>query len=77
MRFSVMGILIFCLTGQYSLRDMYEQFQQISKMGPLSKIMGSIPGMPADMLAGSEEESSKRFKRMMCIMDSMNDYGRI
>jgi signal recognition particle subunit SRP54 len=24
--------------GQYSLRDMYEQFQQVSKMGPLSKV---------------------------------------
>jgi len=60
-------------SGQYSLRDMYEQFQQISKMGPLSKLMGSIPGMPADMLAGSEEEGGKRLKRMMCIMDSMND----
>ncbi|KAI9307760.1 signal recognition particle protein [Cunninghamella echinulata] len=59
--------------GQYSLRDMYEQFQQISKMGPLSKIMGAIPGMPADMLAGSEEEGSNRIKRMMCIMDSMTD----
>lgn len=52
---------------------MYEQFQQISKMGPLSKLMGSIPGMPADMMAGSEEEGTKRLKRMMCIMDSMND----
>ncbi|ORX56448.1 signal recognition particle protein [Hesseltinella vesiculosa] len=59
--------------GQYSLRDMYEQFQQISKMGPLSKLMGAIPGMPADLMAGSEEEGSKRIKRMMCIMDSMND----
>ena len=39
--------------------------------------MGSIPGMPADMLQGSEEESSKRFKRMMCIMDSMTDAGRL
>lgn len=37
--------------------------------------MGSIPGMPAEMLAGTEEESSKRFKRMMCIMDSMTDTG--
>ncbi|KAI8391653.1 signal recognition protein [Radiomyces spectabilis] len=60
--------------GQYSLRDMYEQFQQISKMGPLSKIMGSIPGMPQELLgAGTEEEGSKRIKRMMCIMDSMNE----
>jgi hypothetical protein len=52
---------------------MYDQFQQISKMGPLSKLMGSIPGMPTDMLAGSEEEGTKRLKRMMCIMDSMNE----
>lgn len=59
--------------GQYSLRDMYEQFQQVSKMGPLSKLMGNIPGMPADMLAGTEQEGSKRIKRMMCIMDSMTD----
>ncbi|CAO3587035.1 unnamed protein product [Absidia cylindrospora] len=59
--------------GQYSLRDMYEQFQQISKMGPLSKIMGAIPGMSPEMLAGSEEEGSNRIKRMMCIMDSMTD----
>ncbi|CDH48672.1 signal recognition particle 54 kda protein [Lichtheimia corymbifera JMRC:FSU:9682] len=60
-------------SGKYSLRDMYDQLQQISKMGPLSKLMGSIPGMPADMMAGSEEETSRRFKRMMCIMDSMTD----
>ncbi|KAL0089334.1 SRP54-type protein [Phycomyces blakesleeanus] len=60
-------------SGQYSLRDMYDQFQQISKMGPLSKLMGSIPGMPTEMLAGSEEEGGKRIKRMMCIMDSMTD----
>ncbi|KAI8991897.1 hypothetical protein BDF20DRAFT_904297 [Mycotypha africana] len=59
--------------GQYSLRDMYEQFQQVSKMGPLSKIMGSIPGMPTEMLAGTEQEGTKRMRRMMCIMDSMTD----
>ncbi|KAG1440625.1 hypothetical protein G6F56_011844 [Rhizopus delemar] len=59
--------------GQYSLRDMYDQFQQISKMGPLSKIMGAIPGMPQEMMAGAEQEGGKRIKRMMCIMDSMTD----
>ncbi|KAI7900044.1 signal recognition particle protein [Cokeromyces recurvatus] len=59
--------------GQYSLRDMYDQFQQVAKMGPLSKLMGSIPGMSPEMMAGTEQESSKRMKRMMCIMDSMTD----
>merc|ERR1719381_443882 len=29
--------------GQFSLRDMYEQFQNIMKMGPFSQVMGMIP----------------------------------
>lgn len=62
--------------GQYSLRDMYEQFQQVAKMGPLSKLMGNIPGMPAEMMAGTEQEGTRRMKRMMCIMDSMTDAGK-
>ena len=28
--------------GQFTLRDMYEQFQNIMKMGPINQIMGMI-----------------------------------
>jgi len=28
--------------GQFTLRDMYEQFQNIMKMGPINQIMVSI-----------------------------------
>ncbi|KAL1924194.1 uncharacterized protein VTP21DRAFT_7229 [Calcarisporiella thermophila] len=59
--------------GVFTVRDMYDQFQTISKMGPISKIMQNLPGIPPELLAGTEEESSKRIKRMMCIMDSMTD----
>lgn len=31
--------------GEFTLRDMYEQFQNIMKMGPFNQIMGMIPGM--------------------------------
>ena len=31
-----------------------------------------IPGLPPEMMAGSDEESSKRIKRMICITDSMS-----
>lgn len=31
--------------GQFTLRDMYEQFQNIMKMGPFSQILGMIPGL--------------------------------
>ncbi|KAJ8966565.1 hypothetical protein NQ314_003460 [Rhamnusium bicolor] len=60
--------------GQFTLRDMYEQFQNIMKMGPFSQIMGMIPGFSQDFMSkGSEQESMARLKRLMTIMDSMND----
>ena len=63
--------------GQFTLRDMYEQFQNIMKMGPINQIMGMIPGFSTDFLTkGGEKESAARLKRMMCIMDSMNDKGK-
>jgi len=61
--------------GQFTLRDMYEQFQNIMKMGPFSQIMSMIPGFGQDfMTKGNEQESMKRLKRLMTMMDSMNDH---
>ncbi|XP_033101149.1 signal recognition particle 54 kDa protein-like [Anneissia japonica] len=60
--------------GEFTLRDMYEQFQNIMKMGPFSQIMGMIPGLGSDFMSkGSEQESMARLKRLMTIMDSMTD----
>jgi signal recognition particle subunit SRP54 len=60
--------------GQFTLRDMYEQFQNIMKMGPFGQIMGMIPGFGTEFISKSgEQESQARLKKMMCIMDSMND----
>ncbi|VDI83921.1 signal recognition particle subunit SRP54 [Mytilus galloprovincialis] len=60
--------------GQFTLRDMYEQFQNIMKMGPFSQIMGMIPGFSSDFLTkGGEQESMARLKKLMTMMDSMND----
>lgn len=60
--------------GQFTLRDMYEQFQNIMKMGPFSQIMSMIPGFGQDFMSkGNEQESMKRLKRLMTMMDSMTD----
>ncbi|KAK3094121.1 hypothetical protein FSP39_024368 [Pinctada imbricata] len=60
--------------GQFTLRDMYEQFQNIMKMGPFGQIMGMIPGFSSDFLGkGGEQESMARLKKLMTMMDSMND----
>ena len=37
--------------GIFSFRDLYMQFQNIMKLGPLSQVMGMIPGIPQGMMA--------------------------
>lgn len=60
--------------GEFTLRDMYEQFTNIMKMGPFNQILSMIPGFGTDLLKGaSEAESKSRLKRLMTIMDSMSD----
>eukprot|EP00607_Mallomonas_marina_P007836 CAMPEP_0182418038 /NCGR_PEP_ID=MMETSP1167-20130531/2498_1 /TAXON_ID=2988 /ORGANISM="Mallomonas Sp, Strain CCMP3275" /LENGTH=506 /DNA_ID=CAMNT_0024592003 /DNA_START=76 /DNA_END=1593 /DNA_ORIENTATION=- len=66
--------------GIFTLRDMYEQFQTVMKLGPLSKVMGMIPGMPSWMSqqtagggGGGGDGGNDRIKVFMCIMDSMTN----
>lgn len=60
--------------GEFTLRDMYEQFTNIMKMGPFNQILSMIPGFGTDSLKGaSETESMSRLKRLMTMMDSMSD----
>ena len=57
--------------GKLSIRDWREQIQNVMSMGPISKIASMIPGLPQELLAGSDEEGSLRMKRMIYITDSM------
>eukprot|EP00584_Thalassiosira_punctigera_P017384 CAMPEP_0172548408 /NCGR_PEP_ID=MMETSP1067-20121228/17709_1 /TAXON_ID=265564 ORGANISM="Thalassiosira punctigera, Strain Tpunct2005C2" /NCGR_SAMPLE_ID=MMETSP1067 /ASSEMBLY_ACC=CAM_ASM_000444 /LENGTH=587 /DNA_ID=CAMNT_0013335619 /DNA_START=87 /DNA_END=1850 /DNA_ORIENTATION=- len=63
--------------GVFTLRDMYKQFQQVMKIGPLDKVMGMIPGMPEYLMpkggAGENDESTLRLRKFMYMMDSMSD----
>mmetsp|Transcript_15311 Transcript_15311/g.32918 ORF Transcript_15311/g.32918 Transcript_15311/m.32918 type:complete len:493 (+) Transcript_15311:239-1717(+) len=61
------------MEGRFSLRDMYDQFQNMSKLGPLSKVVGMIPGMAEMMPAGKEKEGAARMSKFCTIMDSMTD----
>ncbi|KAK9471270.1 SRP54-type protein [Dipodascopsis tothii] len=59
--------------GIFTIRDLRDQMSNIMKMGPLSKMAGMIPGLGNLMGEVGEEESSKRLKRMLYIMDSMTE----
>ena len=60
--------------GQFTLRDMYKQFQNVMKIGPMNKVMGMIPGMPDYLIPKSGDEAgNQRLKKFMYMMDSMTD----
>lgn len=59
--------------GKFSLRDLYEQFQNLQKMGPIGQVMQMIPGMSQMLPQGAEKEGAKRIKRFMVMMDSLTD----
>jgi signal recognition particle subunit SRP54 len=60
--------------GQFSLRDMRDQYQSVLKMGPLDKVVSMIPGLSSEIIPkGQEKEASKKINKFLCIMDSMND----
>lgn len=58
--------------GKFSLRDMYDQFQNIMKMGPLDKVMQMVPGF-SNMPQLQGADGSAKLKAYITIMDSMTD----
>ncbi|KAF5185937.1 Signal recognition particle protein [Thalictrum thalictroides] len=60
--------------GTFTLRIMYEQFQNILKMGPIGQVLGMLPGLNSDLMPkGQEKESQAKVKRYMTMMDSMTN----
>jgi len=62
------------LSGRFTLRDMYDQMEAMSKMGPLSKIFDMLPsGMTGRMSQGDIEMTADRLQKFRVIMQSMTD----
>jgi len=61
--------------AEFTLEDFYDQIQQIKKMGPLSQIMGMIPGMGGKALKGAEVDD-KALVYTEAIINSMTPYER-
>ena len=60
--------------GEFTLRDMHQQLQNVANMGPIDQIMGMVPGLSPDVLPkGSGEETAARLRRQTAIMDSMKE----
>jgi signal recognition particle subunit SRP54 len=59
------------ITGKFTLKDMYQQLEMVSSMGPLQQIMKMIPGFGMDVPPDMIELSEERLKKFRIIMDSM------
>ncbi|MFQ5815015.1 MAG: signal recognition particle receptor subunit alpha [Candidatus Hydrothermarchaeaceae archaeon] len=62
------------LKGDFTLYDLREQIEAITKMGPLSSVLKMIPGMPS--LPIQADETEEKFRKFTYIMDSMTDEER-
>lgn len=62
------------MSGRFSLKEMYEQMEMLTSMGPLKKLMSMLPGMGGDLQDKVNlEETQERLRRFRIIMDSMTD----
>lgn len=66
------------MKNQFTLQDFLDQLQKIRKMGPISQIMGMIPGISKLQMKNQidQEDVEKRLKRVEAIIHSMTPYER-
>lgn len=63
--------------NQFTLQDFLDQFDQVRKMGGISKILDMLPGMNSNAMKGINlEESEAEFKTMEAIIQSMTKEER-
>ncbi|WJX70063.1 signal-recognition-particle GTPase [Trifolium repens] len=62
------------LSEGFTLRIMYELFQNMLSMGPMSQVFSMLPGFSSELMPkGQEKEGQAKVKRYMTIMDSMTN----
>ena len=59
------------LSGKFTLIDMREQMEALTKMGPLGKVMEMVPGMSGMMKKDQLEETQIRLEKFKVLMNSM------
>ncbi len=61
------------LSGRFTLREMYEQMEALTKMGPLSKLFSMLPGMSGALSEEQLEDTQRKLRSFRFIMDSMTE----
>ena len=64
------------MQGKFSMNDLLFSLEQSSKMGPLSSIMGMMPGMSEFAGKIDDNKANKEMKRIKAIIQSMTPAER-
>jgi len=62
------------LSGKFTLKDMYSQFEMMNKMGPLQQVMDMIPGMGGKLPKNASQMTEEKISRYKIMMDSMTEH---
>jgi len=57
--------------GKFSLKDFMDQIEAMEKMGPMTQVLGMIPGMSGRIPEGALKQQEEKMKRYKHIMQSM------
>jgi signal recognition particle subunit SRP54 len=60
------------MSGKFTLKEMYDQMEMLTKMGPLHKIVDLLPGVAGGTLRNADmHETQQKLKKFRIVMDSM------
>ena len=64
------------LSGRFTLEDFLEQLQQVKKMGPVSGMLGMLPGVSKDVRQASSMVDDRQVSQIEAIIRSMTPAER-
>ena len=62
------------LSGKFTLKDMYSQFEMMNKMGPMQQVMNMLPGMGGKLPKNASQVTEEKLDKYKIMMDSMTEY---
>ncbi|MEN6329204.1 MAG: signal recognition particle protein Srp54 [Methanobacteriaceae archaeon] len=62
------------LSGKFTLKDMYAQFEVMNKMGPMQQVLNMMPGMGNKLPKNASEVTEERLNKYRILMDSMTEH---
>lgn len=62
------------LSGKFTLKDMYSQFEMMNKMGPMQQVMNMMPGMGNKLPKNASQVTEEKLTKYRILMDSMTEH---